>query len=675
MGARKYPAISIHPTLHQPLFVDWKREYHDEFRCPHCQTGRFTAFQYRQNATCKFSIRCNSCRKEIRLTCKVPGVERKHPPISTHPTLDGRLQINWKQEYQGEFSCPRCQSGQLKYFIHHKNLMCNLALKCKSCRKNTNLTCKVPAQIFNYASNITCPNPLCTQLGPDGHKGWIYRIEHQISPYKCYFCRICFNPDSKDSSSWVGSHNQLLPFSFEEDIWDLRHFYQNPTAQTLNFTTIKSQWYRLVLKKYFYSLLSSKVYKSVTNIINSQITLRQFGLIVEQRKLQHPHDITREIILSFFDLCQTNKTSTFHKKLSDLKNFFDWLDLNTSYLLRRRDFPKIRKDDVDWLDEITRKAIKQNLNKIPAPIARHYLVQEYTAARTGDICQIAFDCLVEEDGKWYIKFYQHKVNRWHRLPATREIRQIIEEQQNWIQQTFSPDYFYLFCHFRVIRKLSYPDFPNMKALPKPPRVDIKNNPMVRIIRWLIEQEDIRDANGQPPVFTGRITRSSRLQEVRAKHGMEAAQLYADHVRSSTTFVHYTPPTREQVASVDLPFQALLMNPDNRFLPWQSLPESLLKNPKAHELDMEIAPRLVVYGHCSLDPKTPCPYNLYPKCYGCSSFRPSTEKLPLYQRQYSAEQQRMQKAQAIGAELAYEEAKTTIEAMDKWLNELLRLANE
>ena len=91
--------------------------------------------------------------------------------------------------------------------------------------------------------------------------------------------------------------------------------------------------------------------------------------------------------------------------------------------------------------------------------------------------------------------------------------------------------------------------------------------------------------------------------------------------------------------------------------------------------MEIAPRLVVYGHCSLDPKTPCPYNLYPKCYGCSSFRPSTEKLPLYQRQYSAEQQRMQQAQTIGAELAYEEAKTTIEAMDKWLNELLRLANE
>ena len=198
--------------------------------------------------------------------------------------------------------------------------------------------------------------------------------------------------------------------------------------------------------------------------------------------------------------------------------------------------------------------------------------------------------------------------------------------------------------------------------------------MVRIIRILIEEENILDANGQKPHFTGKILRSSRLQEVRVKYGIEAAQLYADHRHNKTTFQHYAPPTREQIAEVDLPFQELLMNPDNKFLPWQSLPESLLKNPKSHELDLEIAPRLVVYGHCALDPKTPCPVNLYPKCYGCSSFRPSTGKLPLYERQYQGEQQRLTDAEKAGAELASEEAQATIEAMDKWLPELRRLAD-
>jgi hypothetical protein len=126
---------------------------------------------------------------------------------------------------------------------------------------------------------------------------------------------------------------------------------------------------------------------------------------------------------------------------------------------------------------------------------------------------------------------------------------------------------------------------------------------------------------------------------RYESSIEAAQLYADHVSSTTTFQHYAPPTPEQVATADLPFQELLLNLDNKFLPWQSLPDSLLKNPKAHELDTEINPRLTVYGYGALDPKTPCPHSLYPKCYGCSSFRPSTGKLPLYERQYQSEVQR------------------------------------
>jgi hypothetical protein len=287
---------------------------------------------------------------------------------------------------------------------------------------------------------------------------------------------------------------------------------------------------------------------------------------------------------------------------------------------------------------------------------------------------MTFDCLVEENGKWYIRFFQSKVERWHKIPATREMRLLIEEQQQWIRQLLGADYPYLFCHFRSLPADSYPSFPRLKPLPKPPRISAADNPMVRIIRMLIEREDIRDTNGQRPHFTGKITRSSRLQEIRVKHGLEAAQLYADHLSSRTTIENYAPPTQEQVAAVDLPFQELLLNPGNKFLPWQSLPESLLLNPKAHELDLEISPRLVVYGYCALAPQTPCPYNLYPKCYGCGSFRPSIGKLPLYERQYAAEQKRMRQAQEAGVELAYEEAKATGAAMDKWLPELRRLAD-
>lgn len=69
-----------------------------------------------------------------------------------------------------------------------------------------------------------------------------------------------------------------------------------------------------------------------------------------------------------------------------------------------------------------------------------------------------------------------------------------------------------------------------------------------------------------------------------------------------------------------------------------------------------------------------PVNLYPKCYGCSSFRPSTGKLTLYERQYKGEQQRLTDAEQAGAELVKEEAKATIKAMDKWLPELRNIVH-
>lgn len=519
-----------------------------------------------------------------------------------------------------------------------------MVLVCNSCKRNTHLTCKVPVHIYRYRPNIECPNPLCNKLGHDGQKGWIYKLEYSTSDSKCHFCGVTFKFDSTDSSSWVGSQieNQLLAFCFDDDIWDLRHFYDKSPCPTINFQKINPQWYRVKVKKYLLYLLQSQKFSSASRVIEKIVSLRQLGMIIDKQYLKNQSSIN--------------------------------IDLEASSLIRSRDFLKVSKNDADWLDEVTRKAIKQELSKIPAPIARHYLVQEYIAARPGDVCQITFDCLVEENGKWYIKFLQQKTERWHKILASRKIRTVIEEQQQWIRETLGAEYPYLFCYFRIIRATSYPNFPNIKPLPEPPKTSAQNNPMVRIIRMLIKNEDIRDANGQQPHFTGRITRSSRLQEVRTKYGIEAARLYADHQSSNTTFQHYAPPTREQVAKVDLPFQKLLLNPDDKFLPWQSLPESLLKNPKVHELDLEIAPRLVVYGHCALDPKTPCPVNLFPKCYGCSSFRPSTGKLPLYERQYRGEQQRLTEAETAGAELAHEEAKATIEAMDKWLPELRRLAN-
>ena len=602
--------------------------------------------------------------------------KRKFPALSFHPTLNGRLEVDWNKEYQNDFFCPHCKVAKLNNAYKKYNYSCKLKLYCRSCKKSVSLTCQLPAYIFNYRPNLECPNPLCTQLGHDGQKGWIFKTKRSQNQYQCRFCGVGFNPKSTHCNSWAAQQKEssLLAFSFDEDIWDLRHFYKKPHPNSINFSQVFPQWYRLEVKKYLQYLLKIRAYSATSGIRQALAALKQLGEIIQQQKIKKYVDINRKIIHSFLDQQNGKNSTTINAKLSYLKSFFEYLEIDASSLIRSRDYLKERRHDPDWLDEVTRINIYQNLNKIPAPLARQYLLQEYIAVRPSDIRNLSFDCLIEEKGNWYVQFFQGKPSRWHRIPANREIRKVIEEQQKWIRENLGSDYLYLFCHFRGVDIRSYPNFPSFKPLPSQVPNEGNMNQMVRMIQILIEKEDVRDANGQKPHFMGKITRPSKLQEIRVKHGIKAAQLYANHTRSETTLRHYAPPTTEQIAKVDLPFQKLLLNPDNKFLPWQSLPESLLKNPKAHELDLEIAPRLVVYGHCALDPKIPCPVNLFPKCYGCSSFRPSTSKLPLYERQYQGEKQRLKEAKTAGAELAKEEAKSTIEAMDKWLPELKRLAN-
>ena len=675
MSKRKYMPISVHQTDRGKLRVDWQQEYNNEFNCPHCN-HQHLIYYFRDKKSCNLVLECSSCRKVTYLTCAIPGAGQVHPPISIHKKNKNEFRkINWYLEYRNEFNCPYCNYKHLLY-RHDKTKGCKLTLECKSCHKTTALTCKVPVHIYNYRSNIECPNPLCTTLGHNQQKGWIYKIGDKNNICNCYFCKVGFNPNSTDLGSWVNINKLQEPasFYFDNQSWSISYFgYKDHRIKNIHFSGSNRNWYTLAVKQYIYHLLKSHTF-SISSIRQRLVALQQFGIAIRKHKIQNISEINREIVLYFLDANSKLSAISLHNKLTFINHFFEYIDIDNKHLIRSRDYPKLRNNEPEWLDEITRRAIEQYLDKIPAPIACHYLVQAYIAARPGDVCQLPFECLVEENGKYYIKFLQQKTKRWHRILANRKIRKLMEEQQQWIRKVIGKHYPYLFCHFRSIVEVSYPDFPNIKPLPKPPAIRGSHNPMVRIIRMLIEKENVLDANGQKPHFTGKITRSSRLQEVRTKYGIEAAQLYADHKRRTTTFQHYAPPTREQVAEVDLPFQKLLLNPDNKFLPWQSLPESLLQNPKAHELDLEIAPRLLVYGYCGLDPKTPCPINLFPKCYGCSSFCPSTGKLPLYERQYQGEQKRLAEAETAGAELASEEAKATITAMDKWLPELRRLAD-
>ena len=718
------PIISQHKTGRDGehlLLVNWRLAYaplkkEEKYRCPKCNDGYLTQFAKSSSSVCKCALTCQICSKRTSLTCQLFPL-----PFSEHLTGkegDERLKVNWANEYMKlqvheKFYCLDCvekKGGKqliaiilllllisrlfglvtlllydykrillepVSYGYHIDNhAKCQLVFRCRKCRKSHYLSVSNYRYSFRYRDDLECPNPSCNAVGINGKKGWIFDLGKKDC--KCRFCHVQFNPKSTKNHSWQGrlSEDKIPAFDFDSEIWSYKQFYDNPPSSLniISFQNINPLWYRKEAKQYLLYLLKSHKYGSST--INSiKSIIRKFGAIVVKSKLGSKEEITRETILSFISETKKLKNQSFNHNLRKLEDFLDFLGLDSS-LIRSRDKKKETYNEPEWLDQTTRNDIEQHLDKLPSPIARHYLVQLYTAARPGDVCNLPFDCLVEDNTKWYINIpVQGKTNRQKKVPANREIRKIIEQQQQWIRKTWGEEFPYLFCHFVGIRAESYPEFPSLRPLPQPPTRPSPQNPMVIMIKLLIDRENILDANGQKPHFTGRITRPSRLQQVRVKYGLEAAQLLADHKSPNTTFQHYAPPTREEKGKVALPFQELLLNTENKFLAYETLPESLFKNPKAHSVDTELSPRYTVYGYCALEPTKPCPKELYRQCYGCKSFVASTDKLPLYERQYKREQKRLVEAKEVGAELIELEAKHIIEEMDRWLPKLRKMANE
>jgi hypothetical protein len=247
--------------------------------------------------------------------------QRKHLPISRHQTLNGILEVDWLQDYQGEFTCPQCNQGSLTkaYFSHKRN---GVRLGCNSCGQYTSLSCENPAYIYNYQADLECPNPLCTGIGSRGQRGWIYKYD-DLGYSRCRYCNTVFKSSATVQRSWQGRQKsqELLPFDFAANTWDLRHFYEKPYYRLLTFDGIEPDWFCLQAKQYLHYLLKAQVYSSISQIRAIRAVLGQLGEVLKQRQCSSLQDIQRSDILSLIDAWQGMKGRTVCAKLQLLRSF------------------------------------------------------------------------------------------------------------------------------------------------------------------------------------------------------------------------------------------------------------------------------------------------------------------------------------------------------------------
>lgn len=495
--------------------------------------------------------------------------------------------------------------------------------------------------------------------------------------YKCFECNqktyshypIDYNLNSKE-------HNQNKKFDFHDDVWIVKQLFvsvaDNEIITQLNFSSIKTEWFKNIVKRYIRqkAVTGNSVAYSSTKLR----ILRHLSNLLDERQIHNIESISRELIFDFISKLGKGKSNkTVVEYWSNLKDFFDtgnihgWFKVS-EHLITVNDYPKYSTGKPNDIPSNVLKQIEDNLHQLPDPIATMWIVGYFCAMRISEIQLCQLDCLTQDSrGRWNITFWRKKTKDWHTLPISRDLTQVIQEQQNYIKELFGESFNYLFCDFLQFSKQ---DFRQPNMIPEPRCV--RHHILSDCINSLIESENIKDDNGKLWHFTNHQLRDTRLTYLfETGHEFTVVSKWAGHKKHYTTqkYVHVKDHTlREETASI----QAALLNIRGELLNPKDLPETLQSNPNAHTLaipDDHI--NTPIYGYCGLSLDSDCPH--WKACYTCPSFVARRELLPDYIKVRDLLRDKQTRAEEKGETALIDQFKQQADSLDTVIASFERVA--
>lgn len=286
-------------------------------------------------------------------------------------------------------------------------------------------------------SDFICPFCQSTRLFRNGHKN--------RCPY--FICRECKKQIPKYCK--IGRAKLIKSFVFEDDIWDLRALVpyldeqdKREKALRLDFSLIQLSWLKEAVKKYIKQEAFSGA--AAATLYGDFIQLRSFSIYLENQQSIHSiNEIDRSVIFNFVcSSSQTKSKSKVARILAVIKKFFNagnihgWFTVS-QHLILPEDYPKYQRGTPKDIPSVVLEQIENNLHKLPDPIARMWIVGYFCAMRLSELQLCNQDCLKQNSrGEWAITFWRKKNKDWHTLPITRDVAQVIQQQQNYIKQQF-----------------------------------------------------------------------------------------------------------------------------------------------------------------------------------------------------------------------------------------------
>lgn len=323
--------------------------------------------------------------------------------------------------------CPDC--GQQEKFIKGGTENELQRYVCKECRCTF-----IPSTAFIPK----CPD--CCSMRYRSHG---YYSEQRY--YRCQDCDRCYSASSKAKVS-----ND--PF-----VIDARKFgasKQYHQGYKIDLNTLSPTWLRISVKKYIELRLGRGDLRFQT-LKNRASLARKFGEFLEENYPGiEPCDIDRNLMLSLYtsswwclSSADTNrKFLVFIKDLFAYIEEYEWYETSDSMLVFREDYPKRNRLKTRHIPELVMSQIMENLPTLPEPFQRAIIVLSETGIRFSELSSLKKNCLEEVgEGTWWLNFYQHKMDKEHRVPISKKCAIAIQEQLAFIQKTIDPTFDFLFC--------------------------------------------------------------------------------------------------------------------------------------------------------------------------------------------------------------------------------------
>lgn len=248
--------------------------------------------------------------------------------------------------------------------------------------------------------------------------------------------------------------NRVDPFT--KDIWDLVRLnacgIEVSKCKTLNFEQISQPWLKETLKKYFKAI----IYKESGNGCARKLTdFRKLSYFLDDCYPNiKPNQINRQTIVDFLAYININNpsASTKMKALCTLSKFFEhpqidsWLNCNLPrHLIHPDDYPRINKKTTPrFLPEEIEDQLKENVDGLRTDVMRMVLMLSETGRRATEILYMPFDCLIENNGHYFIRHPQFKMNDENSIPISDALANVVLEQQQTVIEKWGHNFPYLF---------------------------------------------------------------------------------------------------------------------------------------------------------------------------------------------------------------------------------------